>query len=64
MSKEITHWEVEFTDAEGFSWIRPCVLEDGDNPLEAFPKMLTIRHYGTADRSADIEITHMRKATK
>ncbi|MFD9561533.1 hypothetical protein [Streptomyces sp. NPDC059994] len=64
MSEEITHWEVEFTDAEGFSWIRPCILDDGDNPLKAFPEMLTITHYGDRDRSVDIEITGMRKVTK
>ncbi|MEV8022477.1 hypothetical protein AB0O76_40530 [Streptomyces sp. NPDC086554] len=62
MSDGITKWQVEFTDAEGFSWLRLCVLEDGRNPLEEFPLMLSISHYGAAGRADDIEITAIRKA--
>lgn len=59
----LTRWCVEFR-LKGEEWTvtRPCILEDGRNPLEDFPRMIAIAYTGTASRADEVQIIAMRKA--
>ncbi|ARZ66930.1 hypothetical protein SMD11_1269 [Streptomyces albireticuli] len=63
MNDEITRWQVEFRlKGEKRAVARPCVLEDGRNPLEDFPRMIAITYTGTASRADEVQIIAIRKA--
>ncbi|GAA4104781.1 hypothetical protein [Streptomyces hundungensis] len=64
MTEESTRWRVEFQlKGEERAVARPCVLEDGRNPLEDFPRMIAIAYTGTASRADEVQIIAMRRAT-
>ncbi|WP_370422473.1 hypothetical protein AB8O64_29730 [Streptomyces sp. QH1-20] len=63
MNDEITHWQVEFRlKGEKRAVTRPCILEDGRNPLEDFPRMIAVTYTGTASRADEVQIMAIRKA--
>ncbi|MEH6373678.1 hypothetical protein V7793_04860 [Streptomyces sp. KLMMK] len=58
----IERWRVEFRlEGERGPVSRPCLLEDGRNPLEDFPRMLAIAYLGTVERADEVEIIAIRK---
>ncbi|MGW2864309.1 hypothetical protein [Streptomyces sp. NPDC001205] len=62
---DLTRWRVEFRlKGEDTPMSRPCILEEGRNPLEDFPRMIAVAYLGKRDRRDEVEIIAIRKAAQ
>ncbi|OLZ74231.1 hypothetical protein AV521_00595 [Streptomyces sp. IMTB 2501] len=61
---DLTRWHVEFRlKGEDTPISRPCILEEGRNPLEDFPRMIAVAYTGTASRADEVQVIAIRRAT-